>query len=1012
MGIRRPRDVRNTRAALRIALFAAVLPACRPGGDVPAPLPTPSPASADVDATIRRLELLVEAAATRAAGLARRPDGTLRSVAATHAGAPAGDGDRLERVGDWLRATTADEPGWRAVPRADALVAADDAGAFRLRDDRSGLSVDVALEGGRAVTAGVHGGIAAYPRGYPGADVLVRAVAGGVEDFVVFDARPDAPEVAYEVVLGEGIAGLRQVANVLEFLDGTGAPRLRVAPPYLLDLRGVRHPAAVAVRGCAVDTSPAPPWDRPVTPPGARRCRLVVSWDGGAPAYPAVLDPAWTATRDMSSPRTYHAAVVLANGRVLVIAGHNGGAWINSSEVYDPATDTWAASGNLAVSRAGHRAVVLPSGRVLATGGYNGSFIGAAEMYDPSTGFWTGAGSTDPRSVHAFVGLPNGKALAAGGVVVGAALRTCELYNPTTGLWNATNPMLEMRGATRAVVLPNGWVLVAGGWSSNGSGSLQSAELYDATSAAWTPAGTMASRHGGNLSATPLASGKVLVAGGDDAGASADLYDPANATWTGTGPLTAGRIGHSASLLVDGRVLAAGGYNSGGTLFTAELFDPSSATWSATARMGTPRRYHTSASLASGRVLVAGGRDDVTIWRTAELYSLGPGVGPGVPCAAAADCASGFCVDGVCCTSACAGGDSDCQACSGAAGAATDGTCGPVSAGHLCRAAIDVCDETDRCDGTARSCPVDRMAPPTAVCRAAVGVCDAQEQCTGFSSACPADALLPPVVVCRKAAGPCDADERCPGNSAACPADELLGAAVRCRAAAGPCDVAERCSGADAECPADTFAATTTVCRLAIDACDAEERCDGASSACPGDALQIEGFACDDGDKCTRTDGCRSGLCWGGNPVVCTAEDACHDVGTCNPATGTCSNPARPDGIACSDGNSCTTVDTCVKGTCTGSSPVACAPANECRLEGTCDPSSGTCSSPSKPDGTGCSRGSCVAGSCQGADAGTSQYVARGCGCGPGGGGPAGAVAVLAVAVVTRRRRAGGDSPR
>ena len=51
--------------------------------------------------------------------------------------------------------------------------------------------------------------------------------------------------------------------------------------------------------------------------------------------------------------------------------------------------------------------------------------------------------------------------------------------------------------------------------------------------------------------------------------------------------------------------------------------------------------------------------------------------------------------------------------------------------------------------------------------------------------------------------------------------------------------------------------------------------------------------------------------------MTCTAQDQCHDVGTCNPATGTCSNPAKSNGSSCSDGNSCTQPDTCQSGSCT-----------------------------------------------------------------------------------------------
>jgi hypothetical protein len=114
------------------------------------------------------------------------------------------------------------------------------------------------------------------------------------------------------------------------------------------------------------------------------------------------------------------------------------------------------------------------------------------------------------------------------------------------------------------------------------------------------------------------------------------------------------------------------------------------------------------------------------------------------------------------------------------------------------------------------------------------------------------------------------------------------------------------------------------------------------------------GTACDDGDACTQTDTCQSGTCVGGNPVVCTALDQCHDAGTCNPANGVCSNPNKANGSACSDGNACTQTDTCQNGTCVGDNPVICQPQSECHDAGTCNQATGQCSNPTKPNGTPC----------------------------------------------------------
>src|SRR6185436_4448607 len=61
-----------------------------------------------------------------------------------------------------------------------------------------------------------------------------------------------------------------------------------------------------------------------------------------------------------------------------------------------------------------------------------------------------------------------------------------------------------------------------------------------------------------------------------------------------------------------------------------------------------------------------------------------------------------------------------------------------------------------------------------------------------------------------------------------------------------------------------------------------------------------------------------TGACVGSNSVACNPQDQCHAAGTCNPSTGTCSNPVLADGSACNDGNNCTGPDVCSGGTCAG----------------------------------------------------------------------------------------------
>ncbi len=150
-----------------------------------------------------------------------------------------------------------------------------------------------------------------------------------------------------------------------------------------------------------------------------------------------------------------------------------------------------------------------------------------------------------------------------------------------------------------------------------------------------------------------------------------------------------------------------------------------------------------------------------------------------------------------------------------------------------------------------------------------------------------------------------------------------------------------------------------------VDSCDATANCTHSAAA--------NGSSCSDGNACTQSDSCQAGTCVGSNAVVCAAQDQCHQAGACNPTNGACTNPARADGTSCNDGSACTQSDSCVAGTCTGSNPVLCTAQDQCHQAGACDPTSGVCTSPTLADGSSCNDGnacslidSCVAGTCVG----------------------------------------------
>jgi N-acetylneuraminic acid mutarotase len=347
-----------------------------------------------------------------------------------------------------------------------------------------------------------------------------------------------------------------------------------------------------------------------------------------------LYDPArgaWTSTAGtLSTARANHTATLLANGQVLVAGGGDA-----SSELYDPALGTWTpTTGTLNAARGGHTATLLANGQVLVAGGGYAS----SELYDPARGTWTP--TTGPlktaRYQHTATLLANGQVLVAGGDDTHFVLASAELYDPALGTWTPTAGTLNTaRFGHTATLLANGKVLVAGGYDAARSHALASAELYDPALGTWTPTTGTLNTTRVYHTATLLANGQVLVAGGVDARgvplAGADLYDPTLGTWTPTtGPLKTGRYGHTATLLANGQVLVAGGYDVRNNLLTsAELYDPALGTWTPTTRLNTARHLHTATLLANGRVLAAGGTDNTsTAQASVELYSVGLGFDP------------------------------------------------------------------------------------------------------------------------------------------------------------------------------------------------------------------------------------------------------------------------------------------------------------------------------------------------------------------------------------------------
>jgi WD40 repeat protein len=328
----------------------------------------------------------------------------------------------------------------------------------------------------------------------------------------------------------------------------------------------------------------------------------------------------WTTAASLPVPDVSQAALLLANGDVLMTGGEvvKDGRPTSVVQRYHTAAGTWSTVAAMRQERIGHTATLLKDGRVLVVGGLGKKLqpLSSVEIYDPVRDRWASTVPLpDVRFSHSATRLPDGRVLVVGGIVHGAISRSVLIFDPRKPSWRAGPPTLSPHAQQDALALPDGRVLIAGGYGGK-------AEVYDPRAGTWTAVG------GPDDLAHPvlafLRSGDVLLATGVNSVGqtfrSSSLFDPTTDRWNSAAAMATGRDSPSGAELRDGRVLVAGGAANRQVLRSAEIYDARTNRWDPAAPMRQARSAASALLLRNGSVLVCGGSWYGTVLNSCELY--------------------------------------------------------------------------------------------------------------------------------------------------------------------------------------------------------------------------------------------------------------------------------------------------------------------------------------------------------------------------------------------------------
>lgn len=343
----------------------------------------------------------------------------------------------------------------------------------------------------------------------------------------------------------------------------------------------------------------------------------------------------------MSTPRGNFTTTTLPNGNLLMTGGTNGQTTLSAVDIFNPATQTFSPAAPMLLGRDLHTTTLLTNGTVLVTGGFSaqGASTGTVndcEIYYPNTNTWV---ETTPlnqaRDNFTATVMPDGNVVVVGGYQNGSYLNSVEVYYSTSATWSYLAPIPEARALHTAALLSNGKLLVAGGV--NGTGVLSTAWIYDPIANSWSAAAGMPYKVHSAGSAL-LSNGDVLITGGDNGFGELDTalrYVFASNSWLTTefylsaGGAKQGRLNHTTTLLPNGEVMVAGGATAdGNTITDVQLFHPSANVWTELQTFNSPRAYHTTTVAPNGEMYAFGGYNGSSYLSSGESLPFAAGAVP------------------------------------------------------------------------------------------------------------------------------------------------------------------------------------------------------------------------------------------------------------------------------------------------------------------------------------------------------------------------------------------------